>query len=56
VLRTLLTQIAINATAERGERMLFRGIAFAPARGGRIVMRRRAADRGALDDLARLAA
>jgi cytochrome P450 len=41
VLRTLLRQIAIDATAERGERMLFRGIAFAPANGGRIVMRRR---------------
>ncbi|MHB8690335.1 MAG: cytochrome P450 [Solirubrobacteraceae bacterium] len=41
VLRTLLREIVINGTSERGERMLFRGIAFAPARGGRIVMRRR---------------
>jgi hypothetical protein len=45
VLRTLLREIAINATAERGERMLFRGIAFAPGRGGRIVIRRRKASR-----------
>src|SRR5581483_11626750 len=41
VLRTLLREIQIDASDERGERMLFRGIAFAPARGGRIVIRRR---------------
>jgi cytochrome P450 len=47
VLRTLLRELAIEPTTERGERMLFRGIAFAPARGGRITARRR---RGGLRD------
>ncbi|HWF55852.1 MAG TPA: cytochrome P450 [Solirubrobacteraceae bacterium] len=41
VLRTLLQTVSIAPSTRRGERMLFRGIAFAPARGGRIVMHRR---------------
>jgi cytochrome P450 len=41
VLRTVLRQLVIEPTTERGERMLFRGIAFAPSKGGRAVVRRR---------------
>jgi hypothetical protein len=48
VLRTLLRELAIEPTTERGERMLFRGIAFAPARGGRAIVHRRAAARAAM--------
>jgi hypothetical protein len=44
-LRTLLREMVIQPTTERGERMLFRGIAFAPARGGRTVVRRRVTTR-----------
>jgi cytochrome P450 family 138 len=42
VLRTLLRELTIEPTSARGERMLFRGIAFAPSGGGRGVFRRRA--------------
>jgi cytochrome P450 len=41
VLRTLLRELAIEPTTRRGERMLFRGIAFAPAQGGIVVTHRR---------------
>jgi cytochrome P450 len=41
VLRTLLRQLTFEPTTERGERMLFRGVAFAPSRGGRAVVHRR---------------
>jgi len=43
VLRTILRELVIEPTTLRGERMLFRGIAFAPARGGRVVVHPRAA-------------
>jgi cytochrome P450 len=43
VLRTLLREFELEPTTERPERMLFRGIAFAPARGGRAVVHRRRA-------------
>jgi hypothetical protein len=43
VLRTLLRELEFEPTTERGERMLFRGVAFAPARGGRAIVRRREA-------------
>jgi hypothetical protein len=43
VLRTILRELVLDPTTERGERMLFRGIAFAPARGGRAVVHRRQA-------------
>lgn len=42
VLRTVLRQVELRPTDERGERMVFRGVAFAPADGGRAVVRRRA--------------
>jgi hypothetical protein len=38
VLRTLLRELVLEPTTERGERMLFRGIAFAPGRGGLAVV------------------
>jgi cytochrome P450 len=41
VLRTLLRELVFEPTSERGERMLFRGVAFAPARGGLAVAHRR---------------
>jgi hypothetical protein len=45
VLRTLLRELEIQPTTRRGERMLFRGIAFAPAGGGRVVVHPREAAR-----------
>jgi hypothetical protein len=42
VLRTLARNVELDSTARRGERWLFRGLAFAPARGGRAAFRRRA--------------
>ena len=41
VLRTLLRDFELEPTAERGERWHSRGVAFAPAKGGRVVVRRR---------------
>jgi cytochrome P450 len=41
VLRTLLREMELVPTTRRGERMLFRGIAFAPAAGGRVTVYRR---------------
>jgi cytochrome P450 len=43
VLRTLLRELTFAPTTERGERMLFRGVAFAPSRGGRAIVHRRTA-------------
>jgi cytochrome P450 len=43
VLRTLLRELEIVPTTRRGERMLWRGIAFAPSAGGRIAVYRRQA-------------
>jgi cytochrome P450 len=43
VLRTMLRAVELVPTNERSERWLFRGLAFAPARGGRVVVRRRRA-------------
>jgi cytochrome P450 len=40
VLRTLLREFDLVATGERGEKWRSRGVAFAPARGGRAVVRR----------------
>jgi cytochrome P450 len=41
VLRTLLRDFDLVPTAERGERWHSRGVAYAPAKGGRAVVRRR---------------
>jgi cytochrome P450 len=41
VLRTLARNVELQPTRRRSERWLFRGLAFAPARGGRAVFRRR---------------
>jgi cytochrome P450 len=41
VLRTLLRNFELQATDEPGERESFRGVAFAPSKGGRAVVRRR---------------
>jgi cytochrome P450 len=40
-LRTLARNVELDATSRRGERWLFRGLAFAPARGGRATFHRR---------------
>jgi hypothetical protein len=42
VLRTLLRNFELQTTGEQGEREGFRGVAFAPAKGGVTVVRRRA--------------
>jgi cytochrome P450 len=42
VLRTLLREFELQATSEPGERESFRGVAFAPSKGGATVVRRRA--------------
>jgi cytochrome P450 len=42
VLRTLLRSFELQATDEPGERESFRGVAFAPSKGGAAVVRRRA--------------
>jgi hypothetical protein len=42
VLRTLLRNFELQATSEPGEREAFRGVAFAPSKGGVAVVRRRA--------------
>jgi cytochrome P450 len=42
VLRTLLRNFELGTTAEPGERESFRGVAFAPSKGGVAVVRRRA--------------
>ncbi len=44
VLRTLLRNVEFVPTTERGERWLFRGVAFAPSRGGIARIRSRAAE------------
>jgi cytochrome P450/pimeloyl-ACP methyl ester carboxylesterase len=41
VLRTLLRNFALQPTSEPPERESFRGVAFAPAKGGRALIRRR---------------
>ncbi|MEU8637275.1 cytochrome P450 [Amycolatopsis sp. NPDC048633] len=41
VLRTLLRDFDLVPTAERGERWHSRGVAYAPAKGGRAIVRRR---------------
>jgi cytochrome P450 len=43
VLRTLLREYELRTTDRRGERWHSRGVAFAPARGGRAVVHRRSA-------------
>jgi cytochrome P450 len=42
VLRTLLRNFELQTTTEPGERESFRGVAFAPSKGGMTVVRRRA--------------
>ncbi len=42
VLRTLLRNFELSPTSEPGERESFRGVAFAPSKGGAAVVRRRA--------------
>jgi cytochrome P450 len=46
VLRSLLRNFELRATSEPGERESFRGVAFAPSKGGAAVVRRRALGRG----------
>lgn len=41
VLRTLMREVRIEPTSRRDERWAFRGVAFAPARGGRAVFHHR---------------
>jgi hypothetical protein len=41
VLRTMLRHFELVPTDARGERESFRGVAFAPSRGGMAVVRRR---------------
>jgi hypothetical protein len=41
VLRTLLRDFTLLPTAERDERWRFRGVAYAPGKGGQAVVRRR---------------
>jgi len=41
VLRVLLERVQLQPTDEPGEQPAFRGVVWAPARGGRLVMRRR---------------
>ena len=55
VLRTLLRELEIEPTESRGERWSFRGVASAPADGGRLVMRRRSAPAARGDRPVRLA-
>jgi hypothetical protein len=43
VLRTLLREFELQPTSEPGEREAFRGVAFAPSRGGMTMVRRRTA-------------
>jgi cytochrome P450 len=43
VLRTILQRLELETTSARGERWLFRGVAFAPAKGGVAVVHRRSA-------------
>ncbi|WP_372789914.1 cytochrome P450 [Paraconexibacter sp.] len=41
VLRTVLEEVELLPTADRPERTVFRGVAFAPAKGGRAIVRHR---------------
>jgi hypothetical protein len=43
VLRTLARTVELDSTDRRGERWLFRGLAFAPGGGGRAAFRQRQA-------------
>jgi cytochrome P450 len=52
VLRTLLREVELQPTRKGGERMFFRGIAFAPMQGGKAVIRRRQRAREAAPSLA----
>jgi len=45
VLRVLLERVQLLPTTEPGERPAFRGVVWAPAQGGRLVMRRRVRER-----------
>jgi cytochrome P450 family 138 len=47
VLRTMLRDFTLQPTSERAERWHSRGVAFCPAKGGRVVVRRRSAPAGA---------
>jgi len=42
VLRTLLSHFELAAASDRGEGWRFRGVAFAPRKGGLVAVRRRA--------------
>jgi cytochrome P450 family 138 len=53
VLRTLLRDFTLEPTSERGERWHSRGVAYCPAKGGRAVVHRRAAERQSPDHPAR---
>lgn len=46
VLRTVLRHFAIDATTARDEKVHCRGVAFTPAKGGRVVLRRRSTPLG----------
>ena len=43
VLRTMLEEVELLPTTDAPERTVFRGVAFAPAKGGQAIVRRRAA-------------
>jgi hypothetical protein len=51
VLRTLLRELELRTTYAPGERWHNRGVAFAPAKGGRAVVHRRTAPRRVTVDL-----
>ncbi len=50
VIRTMLQHFELLASGAPGERQRFRGVAFAPSRGGRAVVRRRPHRLGASDE------
>ncbi len=50
VLRTVLRHLELQPTTARPERWRFRGVAFAPHRGGRVVVRRRTVPLGPAED------
>jgi cytochrome P450 len=56
VLRTLLRDFTLVPTSDRGERWHSRGVAYCPAKGGRIVVHRRTGERQSSDHAARAGA
>ncbi|HEX4305722.1 MAG TPA: cytochrome P450 [Solirubrobacterales bacterium] len=56
VMRTLLRNFELQPTTEPGERQGFRGVAFAPTKGGVAVVRRRQLDQAEPESAARITA